>query len=410
MQNDLPDVIVVGAGVVGAATTHALAQAGTRVVVVDGGQVAAGASAATFAADITRVKTPRALFDLSVASAREHAALQREYVDDSWLHPAGCLEWERLEGDRQRVRDRVWRLHAWGYPAGWLPPQRVRDVEPALVTPHDAAEVVFYPGGGWYEPPVFARALLARAQQQRATLHLNDPLTSLAADGRSVEATTASCRRLSADMVVNCAGPQAAHVAALAGANLPLWRVPGLVVTTTPASMRLRTILAAADLNIRPHTGNRMVLHSWRIDAELAAARELRALAERLLDRARTLLPGLAGARVQSALVGVRPIPPDGQPIVGFLPDAKNLYTVVSHSAVHLAPILGRLAASELTGTTQDRLSPFRPTRFRPGQDGIAAADESTRTMLARIHATPGHDGSSSPSPDTSSPHDKPTR
>jgi glycine/D-amino acid oxidase-like deaminating enzyme len=381
--------------VVGAATAHALTEAGARVVVLERGQVGAGTSSATFAVDITRVKTPRALFDLSLAGGREHEALQRDSVDDTWLHPAASLEWAGSERDRQRIRDRVDRLHVWGYRAQWLPPQRLQDVEPALSMPAEVAEVAFYPEGAWYEPTVLARALLTRAQQRHATVHVDDPLTSMTtANGRITEVATAGGLRLSADVVVNCAGPQAADVTALAGAELPLRRVPGLVVTTTPAPTGLQTILAAADLNLRPHRGGTVVLHSWTVDGELEAATapERRALAERLLDRARTLLPGLARATVQSALVGVRPVPLDGLPVVGFMPGVENLYTVVSHSAAHLAPILGRLAASELTGFPQERLDSFRPTRFLPGNDGVESLDENTRTMLTRINATPGQE------------------
>ncbi len=381
---------MIGAGVVGAATAYALTEAGAQVTVLDGGQVAAGTSAATFAVDITWTKTPRTLFELSLASAREHASLQRRWTSSRWLHQAASFEWERTERDRQRVRDRVRRLHTWGYPAQWMSSQEVGDVEPALTLPTgEAVEVAYYSDGAWYEPPVFARALLERAQQRCASVHANDPVTAMATgNGRITEVTTAAGRRVSADVVVNCAGPQAADIAALGGAELPLRQVPGLVVTTTPAPTGLRTILCAADLNVRPHRGDRVVLHSWMADGELGErpepARRL-ALAQRLLHRAQALLPGLAPAVVQSALVGVRPVPLDGLPVVGFLPDVDNLYVVVSHSAVHLAPVLGRLAASEISGVRLERLDPFRATRFCPGDQERDILDDNTRTMLSRI-------------------------
>jgi len=388
----VPDVVVIGAGVVGAATAHALTEAGAQVTVLDAGQVAAGTSAVTFAVDITRVKTPRTLFDLSLASAREHASLQRALTGSRWLHPAASLEWERTERDRQRVRDRVRRLRTWEYPAHWMSSQRVRDVEPALtLAAGESAEVAYYPDGAWYDPPVFARALLQRAQQLSASMHLNDPVIAMTRPkGRITEVLTAAGRRVSADLVVNCAGPQAADIAALGGAELPLLQLPGLIVMTTPAPTGLRTILSATDLNVRPHHRNQLVLHSWMLDGELGAhpgPSRRKALARRLLDRAQALLPGLGSAAVQSALVGTRPVPLDGLPVVGFLPDVDNLYAVVSHSAVHLAPILGHLAANELTGLCQDSLDPFRPTRFEPGEKKRDALDENTHTMLTRMNA-----------------------
>ncbi|MDP8969236.1 MAG: hypothetical protein M3N52_01750 [Actinomycetota bacterium] len=77
-------------------------------------------------------------------------------------------------------------------------------------------------------------------------------------------------------------------------------------------------------------------------------------------------------------------MPLDGLPLVGVLPEVESLYVVASHSAVHLAPILRRLTARELTGTHEPALDLFRPTRERT-QEAREAIDESTRRMLAQI-------------------------
>ncbi len=98
-------------------------------------------------------------------------------------------------------------------------------------------------------------------------------------------------------------------------------------------------------------------------------------------------MPGLRSSAVESARVGVRPVALDGQPIVGWLPQLENFYAVVSHSGVHLAPILGRLAAAELAGTVEPRLEPFRPDRFAAGAVVAESLDESSRIMFAQIAA-----------------------
>ncbi|MCP9486451.1 MAG: FAD-binding oxidoreductase [Gaiellaceae bacterium MAG52_C11] len=373
---------------VGAATACALAEAGAEVEVLEAAAVGGGTSAATFAVDVSRVKTPRALFDLSVASASEHGALERALPGVVWRHRAASLEWAHVDGDHSRIRERVRRLQAWAFPAEWISPERARALEPALELPGEAKEIALYRDGAWYEARVLARALLERACARGARVYEDDRVTATTTSGgRIVEVRTAAGRRIDADVIVDCAGPHAAKVAALAGATLPLRRLLGLVVTTSPAPTRLRTILAAADLNVRPEVGERVVLHSWRVDADLGGGPQwsrVATLASRLLDRARALLPGLAGAHVESARVGVRPVPPDGLPIVGFLPEVRNLYVVVAHSGVHLAPLLGRLAAEELRGRAPARLEPFRPARLLAAGDGVDVEDESVRTMLAQ--------------------------
>jgi glycine/D-amino acid oxidase-like deaminating enzyme len=94
----------------------------------------------------------------------------------------------------------------------------------------------------------------------------------------------------------------------------------------------------------------------------------------------------MADSELHEARVGVRPVPRDGLPLVGFTADVDNLYVVVSHSAVHLAPLLGRLAARELTLGPDHRLESFRPARFQGG-DEHEPLDESARNMLAMVTA-----------------------
>jgi glycine/D-amino acid oxidase-like deaminating enzyme len=94
---------------------------------------------------------------------------------------------------------------------------------------------------------------------------------------------------------------------------------------------------------------------------------ELRRWAAELLRRARRTIRGLDDARVVAHQVCVRPLPPDGQSIVGRLPGIPGLYVAVTHSGVTLAAHLSRLIAAELTtGTPPGPLAPYTPARFTP--------------------------------------------
>src|SRR5262249_62130928 len=88
------DVIVVGAGSVGANVAYRLAERGARVTVLDAGGPGGGTSSASFAWTNSFNKTPRDYHDLNVASMEEHAALAKELGGGAWLHQDGGLAWE----------------------------------------------------------------------------------------------------------------------------------------------------------------------------------------------------------------------------------------------------------------------------------------------------------------------------
>jgi len=116
-------------------------------------------------------------------------------------------------------------------------------------------------------------------------------------------------------------------------------------------------------VDLRPAPGGRVCAISWPLDALLAPSAEASVPPGiDLLGRCSAVLPAfraLSGTRI-----GVRPVPEDGLPLVGPHPGAPGLYTVTTHSGVTLAPLLGALAAREITGSRPvSELAPYRPDR-----------------------------------------------
>src|SRR5712692_4515605 len=79
------EIIVVGAGCVGANVAYRLAERGARVTVLEASAPGSGTSRASFAWTNSFGKTPRDYHDLNVASMEEHTALAKE-LGGSWLH------------------------------------------------------------------------------------------------------------------------------------------------------------------------------------------------------------------------------------------------------------------------------------------------------------------------------------
>ncbi|MEU7834680.1 MULTISPECIES: FAD-binding oxidoreductase [unclassified Nonomuraea] len=371
-------VIVLGAGVLGASVAYHLAVAGAQVVVIEAGGPAAGTSSATFSMDVTHLKTPRTYYDLNRASSALHTTLAEELGGPSWRHPMPAIQWGDSEESRRSLRERAVRLKSWGHACRIADPSELRelapDVDPAACT---ASELVVHDQSAWYDAPLFVERLLDRAATLGADIRYGLRAEALIRSGDAVTGVETGTRRWAADWVVNCTGPDADRVAALAGTDLPMTRIPGLVGESTPIpGLRLGAILATPQVDLRPAPGDRICSISWPVDALLPGQGD-DALAERLHASGQRILPALRTARLAGVRLGVRPVPTDGLPLAGTHPDAPGLYHLVTHSGVNLAPELGRLVAAEITNGGGPDLAPYRVTR-----DITASVKDESLTLM----------------------------
>ena len=364
--------VVIGAGVVGASVAARLASAGQRVTLLERDQPGRATSRWSFAWLNSNDKAPRPYHDLNCEGIRAWAELAPGLDGDAWYRPVGHLE---LAAARAELDARVRRLTEWGYLARLFDPAEAAGIEPALQL-SGATAAAWFPGEGYLlTEPLIAR-LVAHAESHGADVRTGEPgrVTALeAGPGTAPRVRTAAGAVLEADDVVCCAGR---WTPSLAPVPLIPWErrgsvAPGLVVRAGPVAppgpVRL---LHTPELSLRPHAGG--LLHLEAEDASAAVdvhtpEPELRRWAEELLRRARRTVRGLDEARVVETRVCVRPLPPDGQSIVGRLPGAPGVYVAVTHSGVTLAAHLARLITADLTtGTPPAPLTPYHPARFIP--------------------------------------------
>jgi len=368
--------LVIGAGILGASVAARLASAGLRVTLLDQDQPGRGTSRWSFAWLNSNDKAPRPYHDLNHAGMRAWPELATGLDGTAWYRPVGHIE---LAAASAELDARVRRLTEWHYLARLIDPSEAAEFEPALRLAMPGA---YFPAEGYLlTEPLIAR-LVAQAKSHGADVLTGDPGRVVGLDagpGTAPRVRTADGSVLAADEVVCCAGRWTPALAALAGADaaVPLipWDTPGsiapgLVVRVGPvASQGPLRVLHAPDISLRPHPG--AMVHLEAPDAAEAVdlhtpGPELNRWAAELLRRARRTVRGLDHARVVELKVCVRPLPADGQSIVGRLPGAPGVYVAVTHSGVTLAAHLSRLITEELTtGTPPAELTPYRPARFR---------------------------------------------
>lgn len=164
--------------------------------------------------------------------------------------------------------------------------------------------------------------------------------------------------------VETTAGPLAGTTVVLAAgvATAALGAPLGIRVPVDPAPATLFRLRAPAGLV-------RTVVHNRDFDLRQVATDRLHAAAdspERTLAAVRSTFRGSANVELLSTRVGVRPIPADGEPIVGAVTEVPGLYLAVMHSAVTLATAVGRVVARELVdGTVEPALAGCRLDSFR---------------------------------------------
>jgi glycine/D-amino acid oxidase-like deaminating enzyme len=386
------DAIVIGGGIVGASVAYRLATADVRVGVACGGRPGGGTSGASLAWLNSASKRPLGYHQLNVAGMEEWRVLSEELELDRHVHFDGSLLWAEDDPGREALRAQVARLRRWSYPVELISPaQARRHWAPDLCLDEERVrEVAVMPEEGWVETRPVIHAMLTRVGRARGCRVSDTSVVALHREGgRVVGVELSKGERWDADLVLNCAGPEADAVTRLAGASLPLCHEPGTLLVTEPLPTLLRPVVHAPVARFRPDGAGRVLLLA--VDPSPLAplsepergepAFEPSGLplsvsgrgsgggVKDLLDAVATYLPALRGARVEAIRVGVRPMPPDGHPIVGPLPGVEGFYVVVTHSGVTLGPLLGRLVADEVRGAGMDRrLAPYRPERFATGE------------------------------------------
>ncbi|WP_109474673.1 NAD(P)/FAD-dependent oxidoreductase [Ornithinimicrobium cavernae] len=372
-------IVVIGAGVVGASIATRLAQRGAVVTLVDQGLPGTGTSSTSFAWINANGKEPESYYALNLAGLRAHHGLGG---NEEWLRPGGHVEIAVDEAHVRHLRGRMERLVARGYAVEEIGADRARELLPDVVVPDQADTIAYFPQEAYCFPLLYLARMLAEGRAAGVTLRDNTGVVALDPDGDGARVTLSDGTVLRADAVVSAVGRRTSELAALAGATVPMagFTEPGDVTVgyllrTIPLPVRLSRVLTTPWLNVRPDGGGRLLLQALDLDATAdpaAVPAPDSPLVEDYLERLRAVVPNAGSARIAEVVVGQRVIPADGLTVAGRLPEIPWLYAVATHSGVTLAPLLGAAVAGELFGEEEPLLADFRPDRFAEGAQIVA--------------------------------------
>ncbi|MFF7970320.1 FAD-dependent oxidoreductase [Streptomyces sp. NPDC007905] len=371
------DVVVVGAGMVGAACALYAARTGLDVRVVDRGPVAGGTTGAGEGNLLVSDKGPGPELDLALLSARLWAELAGELGASVEYEPKGGVVVASTPGTLGALADFAEGQRAAGVTAEPVGADELGELEPRLAP--GMAGGVHYPQDAQVMPALAAAHLL---HASGARLHTGRAVTGVlrAADGTVLGVRTGQ-GDIHAPAVVNAAGTWGGDLAALAGVHLPVLPRRGFVLVTEPLPRMVRHKVYAADYVADVASDSATLRTSPVVEGTAAGPVLIGASRERVgFDRslslravralaagAIALFPFLERVRALRTYAGFRPYLPDHLPAIGADPRVPGLYHACGHegAGIALATGTGQLIAQALTGKTAGLdLAPFRPERF----------------------------------------------
>jgi glycine/D-amino acid oxidase-like deaminating enzyme len=373
------DVVVVGAGIVGAACAFYLADAGLSVTVVERGSVAAGTTGEGEGNILVSDKRPGPELDLALLSNRLWHQLPDEIGKRAELETKGGLVVARSSTQLRRLRDLASKQRSAGVVVRDVTAGEARELEPHLA--EDLTGAAYYPEDMQVQPMLAAALLLRAARHRGAKVRFREEVRRVSRSGARVTGVDTTTGHISAGLVLNAAGTASAAVAALAGVPLPVEPRRGFIVVTEPLPRVIRHKVYSADYVDNVGSGNAGLETATVVEGTASGTLLIGASRERVgFDRsgglgvvtllcsgALRLFPMLADVRAIRYYAGFRPYCPDHLPVIGADPRLEGLFHASGHegAGIGLAPATGHLIAAQVTGAPLEvALEPFSAGRF----------------------------------------------
>ncbi|MGA7858400.1 MAG: FAD-dependent oxidoreductase [Terracidiphilus sp.] len=367
-MSEVWDVVVVGAGIVGAACALECASRGLRTAVVEGTGIGSGATAAGMGHIVVMDDSP-AQMALTHYSQTLWQEIAGRLPADVEYEQCGTLWVASDEEEMREVRRKSDVYGAAGIRTEILDGKMLADAEPHLRMPLAGAlrvssDAVLY-------PPCAAGHLFHEALSVGANLFTQQALSAQAGEVRLGDGT-----QLSATRIVNASGADAGALLP----DLPIRKRKGHLVITDryPGFVRHQLVelgylksahAVTADsvaFNVQPRKTGQVLIGSSRqfgaedtaVDAQILSA---------MIERAQWYLPEIGTLSAIRVWTGFRAATPDKLPLIGPWPGDESLFLATGHEGLGITTSLGtaRILTDYMLGNeTMIPIEPYLPARF----------------------------------------------
>ena len=367
----MPDVVIVGGGIIGCATAYYLAQAGASVTILERGDIAGEASgaAAGMLAALSGEAGERGLAfdDLCAESQAMYDGLWPD-VDATGIHVhhhrSGVLHVALDDGEASALRQRFEMVSKQNAKARWLDRGVLLQEEPNLNARAVAGFVT--PDEQYVDPQRLTQALAEAARRKGVSVVENAPVTRLQRTGGRIVRVSTARGSYDCETLLLAAGPWTTSLAESLGARIPIRPVRGQMLSLEGPSTPLQHMIWGAHAYLVPREDGQTYIGAT---VEEVGFRKRTTHAGILPQRraAEALVPNFIGAKIRREWAGLRPASLDGLPVMGRLPGWSNVWVSTGHfrNGILLAPASGKIVAQSIfAGQPEAKLAPFTPDRF----------------------------------------------
>lgn len=363
------DVLIIGAGLIGASTALQLAMRGCQCTVIDKASPGRHASGAN-AGGLRQLNRDPAEIPLTVEAAKMWRNIEALVDSDCDARFPGQLRVAENQSDMDKLEQRAALVRAMGYQHEELIGKReLYQLVPAL-SPHCVGALICRKDG--YARPYHAlTAFRRKAESLGVSFRSSTEVYSIVQNDESWHVRT-SQGAFNSNILVNCAGAWAGQVASLMNEPVPLTPKALMLMVTERLPYLVDPVMGAASrrLSFKQMQNGTLIIGGALVakldfDNEKAEIDWLQ-----LAESANTVLsffPQLKDVHIVRAWAGIEGFMPDNIPVIGPTQIAKNAYHAFGFSAhgLQLSPVIGRIMSQLiLDGRSQLPIEPFRINRF----------------------------------------------
>jgi len=335
----LPQVVIVGAGVIGTMLAYELSLHHLQVIVFDSAQPGEGATAAALGVmmAVCSQKLKGNLVSLRLQSLQLYEKLVPKLIELTGqkiqFNRTGILCLYRSELAETKSQSLIATRQSQGFDLQWLNQAEIQAQYPQIL----AESGLYSAQDRAIAPQELISALVLAAQQNGVKFELNSPITNLN-------------QLPQADFTVITAGLGSNQILANLGITAPLIGVGGQAIALELLGLNLQTAIHAetetGDINLVPLGSDRYWLGATvEFDVQNLPREEN---TKNLLEQGISFCPQLQEAKILSTWAGYRPRPQfQRSPILGFLPNFPNLLIATGHyrNGILMAPITAQIIA-----------------------------------------------------------------